>query len=94
MDKWLLDGYISRMSQHSVAEAKNHLSDLINRSLAGESVVITRHGQPVVELKAVRAEAQRVTREDLDWLAARIVDASPTTDAGTLVSRMRDEDER
>jgi antitoxin (DNA-binding transcriptional repressor) of toxin-antitoxin stability system len=82
------------MSQYSVADAKNHLSDLINRSLAGESVVITRHGQPVVELKAVRPDVRRVTREDLDWLAARIVDASPTIDAGTLVSRMRDEDER
>jgi prevent-host-death family protein len=94
MDKWLSDSYILPMSLHSVADAKNHLSDLINRSLAGESVVITRHGQPVVELKAVRSEAQRVTREDLEWLAARIVDASPSIDAGTLVSRMRDEDER
>ena len=28
------------MSQHSVAEAKNHLSDLIDRTIAGESVVI------------------------------------------------------
>jgi prevent-host-death family protein len=85
---------IARMSQHSVADAKNHLSDLINRSLAGESVVITRHGHPVVELKAIRSQAKRVTPEDLDWLAAQIVDASPTTDAGTLLSRMRDEDER
>jgi prevent-host-death family protein len=82
------------MSQHSVAEAKNHLSDLINRSLAGESVVITRHGHPVVELKAIQPTGRRVTREDLDWLAARIVEASPTIDAGTLVSPMRDENER
>ena len=82
------------MSQHSVAEAKNRLSDLINRSLAGESVVITRHGHPVVELKAVQPMPRRVTREDLDWLAAQVVDASPTCDAGTLLSRIRDESEK
>jgi prevent-host-death family protein len=82
------------MSRHSIADAKNHLSDLINRSLAGESIVVTRHGHPVVELKAVQPAGRRVTREDLDWLCARIVDASPTIDAGALVSRMRDEDER
>ncbi|MFL5257013.1 MAG: type II toxin-antitoxin system Phd/YefM family antitoxin [Rhodopila sp.] len=32
------------MTQHSAAEAKNQLSDLIDRALAGEDVVITRHG--------------------------------------------------
>ena len=45
------------MSRHSVAEAKNHLSELIDRALKGEGVVITRHGQPVVELKPVPADA-------------------------------------
>jgi prevent-host-death family protein len=83
---------IARMRRNSVADAKNHLSELTNRSLAGESIVITRHGHPVVELKAVQPVGRRVTRKDLDWLAAQIVDASPTTDAGTLLSRMRDED--
>lgn len=82
------------MTQHSVAEAKNRLSDLINRSLAGESVIITRHGHPVVELKAVQPVTRRVTREQLDWLAAQVVDASPTDDAGKLLTRMRDEDAR
>jgi prevent-host-death family protein len=82
------------MSQHSVADAKNHLSDLIDRTIAGESVVITRHGHPVVELKAVRPRAKPVTPEDLDWLASRRVEMNSTEDAGTLVSRMRDEDER
>jgi prevent-host-death family protein len=82
------------MSQHSVAEAKNHLSDLIDRTIAGETVVITRHGHPVVELKPVRPRATPVTPEDLDWLASRRVEMNATVDAGTLVSRMRDEDER
>lgn len=83
------------MSQHSVAEAKNQLSDLIDRALAGEGVVITRHGRPVVELRPVQPPTKAISGADLDWLAARRVGAEPTQgDAGQLVSRMRDEDER
>jgi antitoxin (DNA-binding transcriptional repressor) of toxin-antitoxin stability system len=82
------------MSQHSVAEAENHLSDLIDRAIEGEAVVITRHGHPVVERKPVRPRAKPVTPEDLDWLASRRVEMNATVDAGTLVSWTRDEDER
>ena len=39
------------MSSYSVAYAKEQLSKLIDEALAGESVVITRHGKPVVELR-------------------------------------------
>jgi prevent-host-death family protein len=83
------------MGQHSVAEAKNQLSELIDRALAGEGVVITRHGCPVVELKPVQPPARAVSGADLDWLAARRVGATPPRrDAGRLVSGMRDEDDR
>jgi prevent-host-death family protein len=82
------------MSQHSVAEAENQLSDLIDRAIAGEAVVITRQAHPVVELKPVRPRVKPVTPEDMDWLASRRVEMNSTMDAGTLVSRMRDEDER
>ncbi|PPQ29351.1 type II toxin-antitoxin system Phd/YefM family antitoxin [Rhodopila globiformis] len=82
------------MTQHSVAEAKNQLSDLIDRTLAGEDIVITRHGHPVVALKAIRPPVRPLTRDDLAWLAANRVRSSATTDAGTLLSQMRDEDER
>ena len=41
------------MGKHSVADAKNSLSELIDRALDGEGVVITRHGRPVVELKPI-----------------------------------------
>jgi prevent-host-death family protein len=83
------------MSQHSVAEARNRLSDLIDRALAGEGVVITRHGRPVVELKPVQPPARAISDQDLDWLAARRVGLrAPKGDAGQLVSGMRDEDDR
>lgn len=83
---------LSEMSEHSIAEAKNKLSDLIERALRGEGVVITKHGRPVVELKPIAPPARPVTAADLDWLAARRVKGCPKEDAGTLVSQMRDED--
>ena len=61
------------MSSHSVADAKNNLSKLIDLALAGEPVTITRHGHPVVELKPVAAVPGPVTADDLDWLASRRV---------------------
>ena len=83
------------MPNHSVAEAKNRLSELIDRAIEGEPVVITRHGRPVAELRAIPQPPRRITAEDLDWLAARRVGRRrPGLDAGTLVSRMRDEDWR
>lgn len=83
------------MGTHSVAEAKNQLSELIDRALAGEGVVITRHGHPVVELKPVSPPARPISAADIDWLVARRVGDRPvSSDAGTLVSTMRDEDER
>jgi prevent-host-death family protein len=83
------------MSTHSVAEAKNKLPELIDRALKGEDVVITRHGRPVVELKPIPQPVRPVTPEDLDWLAARRLKLrNVTEDAGTLVSKMRDEGER
>ena len=45
------------MSTYSVAAAKAGLPRLINQALAGEEVVITRHGKPVVELKSAAAPA-------------------------------------
>ncbi|MBR7619027.1 type II toxin-antitoxin system Phd/YefM family antitoxin [Phenylobacterium sp. 20VBR1] len=82
------------MSEHSVVEAKNNLSDLIDRALKGEAVVITRHGKPMVELKAVQPLPRRITEADIEWLRARRVGRKSTEDAGSLVSRMRDEDWR
>ena len=85
------------MTTHSVTEAKNHLPELIDRALKGESVVITRRGgQPVVELKPVVQKAvRRITQADIDWLDAHRVGLQGAgVDAVTTVMRMRDEDWR
>ena len=37
----------------SVTEAKTHLLDLVRRAEAGEEILLTRHGEPVVQLVAV-----------------------------------------
>jgi prevent-host-death family protein len=88
------------MPTHSTVDAKNNLSALIDRALAGEEVVITRHGQPVVTLQPVggaasASRARPITEEDLAWLRAiraRVGGSPAAEDAGTFVSRMRDED--
>ncbi len=83
------------MTTHSVAEAKNHLSKLIDRALEGEEVVITRHGTPVIEFRAIGAQPRALAAADFDWLAAhRVGRVMPAEDAGSLVSGMRDESER
>ena len=83
------------MGKHSVVEAKNQLSELIDRALKGEGVVITRHGRPVVELKPIRPAAKPVTQETIDWLAKRRVGRrTPREDAATTLRRMRDEWDR
>ncbi len=61
----------------SVTEAKARLSALIDRAVAGEEIVITRHGRPVAKL--VAADALREPRK-LGLLKGR-VRISPDFDA-------------
>jgi prevent-host-death family protein len=80
------------MSTHSVADAKNKLSELIDLTLKGEHVVITRHGTPVVEMKPISKPRRQMTKADLEWLKSRRTGRlSPTEDAASLVRKMRDE---
>jgi prevent-host-death family protein len=51
-----------------VSDAKAQLTDLVRRAEAGEEVVLTRHGKPVVRLELVAkhltpAERRRVIEE-------------------------------
>ena len=80
------------MSTHSVAEATSQLPQLIDRALNGESVVISRDGQPVVELRPLPMAPRLVTQADIDWLDAHRVGKTPAgLDAATEVRRIRDE---
>ncbi len=75
------------MSTTNVAEAKAHLSMLIEKALAGEEVVISKHGKPMVKLipyerdtrprdMSVRIwEGEVFMAEDFDELPAELVEA-------------------
>jgi prevent-host-death family protein len=55
---------------YSVADAKNRLPSLIDKALAGEQVVITRRGKPVVELRPAAPRTAPATGTH-EWLRAR-----------------------
>ena len=81
------------MSRYSVVQAKNRISELIRRAIDGEDVVITSHGQPVVELKSLKRAPKRMTEADFEWLRARRARLPMAkVDAGTFVSQMRDDE--
>jgi prevent-host-death family protein len=46
-------------------EAKTHLSQLLDRVEAGETIIITRHGQPVAALSPVSRVKDREAMEAL-----------------------------
>jgi prevent-host-death family protein len=85
------------MAHYSVAKTRDNLSSLIDKALAGEEVIITRHGKPTVTLSVVPAAkapqvdmaARLAGLEDLRLLReAR--PPSPISSAD-LVQHMRDE---
>ena len=59
------------MSEYGVLEAKNRFSELIERAERGESVVITRHGKPVIQWAKVESDADlKRTKaiEAVEWI--------------------------
>jgi prevent-host-death family protein len=77
------------MDTVSLAEAKAHLSELVDRVEAGEDICITRRGKPVVRLTSVSAEKEPIDVEALRTLVASMPQ-SPLP-AGEFIRRMRDE---
>lgn len=78
------------MNKVNLADAKAHLSELIDRVEAGASIDITRRGKPVARLTAAAAPRQPV---DLAMLQALTADMPPQTKrAADLVRSMRDSD--
>jgi prevent-host-death family protein len=62
----------------SVSDAKPVLTDLIRRAEAGEAVVLTRHGNPVAHIVAIRAKPDLAARKAaLLALMEATVDAAP-----------------
>lgn len=77
------------MHSVSVAEAKAHLSELLNQVEAGEEIVITRRGQPVARLKAVDQPPKSIDFEEMDRLRASL--PMSQVSSAELIRQMRDE---
>jgi len=78
------------MRSVNLADAKAHLSKLVERAAAGESVCIMRRGEPVAKLTAAEPRRKRVDVKALRELTASMPMQKET--AGEFVRRMRDED--
>jgi len=79
-----------RLRRVNLADAKAHLSELVERAAAGEAVCITRRGKAVAQITAVGTPRKRI-----DPTALRaITDAMPAQPqtARDLIRRMRDDD--
>lgn len=85
-----LDGQEEALSTVNLADAKAHLSELIDRIAAGDSIDITRRGKPVARLAPVTKPRKPI---DLDMLKA-LTEAMPVQEqgGGELVRAMRDSD--
>ena len=77
------------MSSISLAEAKAHLSELVERAAAGESVCITRRGKPVAQITSVDNPRKPVDLAALRALTAAMPRQRQT--AADLVRAMRDD---
>lgn len=74
----------------NLAQAKAHMSDLLDKVEAGEEVVITRHGKPVAHMRQTEPP-----RKPLDFEALAALRASLPAwgkDSATLIREMRDEE--
>ncbi|HWE05996.1 MAG TPA: type II toxin-antitoxin system prevent-host-death family antitoxin [Rhizomicrobium sp.] len=78
------------MRSVNLAEAKAHLSELVERAAAGEVVCIMRRGKPVAKLTGLGTKRKRVDAAALRTLTAPMPKQKQT--AGELVRRMRDKD--
>lgn len=72
----------------SVAEAKAHLSELLDAVERGEHVEITRRGKPVADMVPKEAVPTPLTVEFFDEVTA--VMTSPQADSAQLIRMMRD----
>jgi prevent-host-death family protein len=74
----------------SLADAKAHLSALVEQVMQGENVVITKRGKPVAQLSALSPKRKPIDVEAL----RRLTDSMPlqSESAGDFVRAMRDSD--
>ncbi|MGR9425608.1 type II toxin-antitoxin system Phd/YefM family antitoxin [Rhizobium leguminosarum] len=80
------------MASVNLAEAKAHLSELLNRVEAGETVEILRHGKPVAQLVPVKTRKKPVDVARLKALTASMKPPAKPVDSAACIRDMRDND--
>jgi len=85
-----MDGQERDMEAISLADAKAHLSELVDRAEAGDTIAITRRGKPVAQLTAVGAQRKLIDTAMLRSLTATMPPQSQS--AADLIRSMRDGD--
>lgn len=76
------------MDSVSLAAAKAHLSELVERAASGEPICITRRGKPVAQIVAID-----MPRKPIDAVELRLMTSAmprQKESARKLVRRMRD----
>lgn len=77
------------MGSVSIAEAKAHLSELVDRAASGETVQITRRGKPVAQIVAAEAPRHKIDFAELEALTSSM--PFQEEGAGEFMRRLRDE---
>ncbi len=81
------------MAQYSIAEAKEGLTTLIDKALAGEDVTLTRDGEAVVELRPSGQRAASRPLNEVEWSplrARRAARGSLCQNSVSIIRAMRD----
>lgn len=78
------------MDAVNLADAKAHLSELVDRVEAGDTIDITRRGKPVARLTAIDRPRKPIDAAMLQSLTATM--PPQREDAASLVRSMRDGD--
>lgn len=78
------------MDRVNLADAKAHLSELVDRVESGEQIDITRRGKPVARLSAIKSPRKPIDLAMLQALAAEL--PREDVDAAIFVREMRDSD--
>lgn len=68
-------------------DANQHFSEILNKAVAGETVIITKHGEPVAQLTPYRPEAASPERKAAwDKVIARL-GSVPAPPGGWIFNR-------
>lgn len=77
------------MSAVNIAEAKARLSELVDESLAGETVTLMRRGKPVALIVPIETSRKPIDLAELQALTAGMTYQEES--AGDFMRRLRDE---